>query len=107
VSGLSVVDAAWLIGVAAAVSGGVGAWVAARLRSEERDMFLVAWISTHQRLVSLGVAQPLRDEVLDSFREAAARVDARAVTGLQAAAERRPRQQSRSHPDVPFDQEDR
>jgi hypothetical protein len=103
VNGLSVVDAAWLIGVAAMVSGIATAWITSRLRSEERDLYLVAWISTHQRLVSYGLAQPLRDEVLESYRLAAARVDARAVTGLQAAAERRPRQ--RSHPDVPFDQD--
>lgn len=102
-TGLSTVDAAWLIGTAAAVSTIATAWITSRLRREERDLLLVAWISTHQRLVSLGVAQPLRAEVLDSYREAAARVDARAVNGLQAAAERAPRQ--RSHPDVPFDQD--
>jgi hypothetical protein len=103
VTGLSVVDAAWLIGVAAMVSAIVTAWITSRLRSEERDLYLVAWISTHQRLVSLGVADELRHEVLESYRAAAARVDARAVAGLQSAAERRP--PMRSHPDVPFDQD--
>lgn len=102
-TGLSVVDAAWLIGVAAALAGTAAAWITSRLRREERDLLLVAWISTHQRLVSLGVADPLRDEVLESYREAAARVDARAVAGLQSAAERRA--PMRSHPDVPFDQD--